>query len=473
MKKTIATFLASTLLISSLSGCTGGAGNTETTAPNTTTPESTTGTSTETTKASETVTGELNIAVFKGGYGDAYWTEVSNKFKEANPGVEINITSDPDLGAIIRPQILSGNTPDFIFLPATNPSGLTRSLIKDKKLADLTDVFEADGLKDKFIPGFIDSSVTQPYGDGKTYLAPLYYSALGLFYNKTLFTEANLTPPTTWDEFFALGDEVKSKNPILGKERALFTYQASNPGYLEGLIIPAIASAAGAETMNNCFNYVENSWNDPNVVKTLETISKIGSGGYMLKGTPGLDFTAAQAAVKTGDALFVPCGNWLPGEMKDIEGEKVNGKEFEWGFSVAPVFDAAGDKYLMSSLEEMYIPSDSKNIELSKKFLAYQYTDDAIKLNADKAKGIPPIKGAADMVKASLDTSTYESFKAFEQGFKPYIGNFATVESNLIPRDEFYNSVGKVVQGQTPVEEWVKKMEDISAQVRDKIVKTE
>lgn len=479
MKKAMATILASALVVSSLGGCSNSSSTTSTTAP--TTPEASAETTAATTAAAtqaeaggnEAQGGELNIAVFKGGYGDEYWTEISKKFEEANAGVKVNMTSDPNLGAIIQPKLLAGDIPDFIFLPSTNPSGLVRALIKDKKLADITDVFETDGLKDKFIPGFLGTSSTEPYGDGKVYLAPLYYSALGLFYNKTLFTEANLTTPTTWDEFFALGDKVNQENPILGKDRALFTYQAANPGYMEALVIPAIASSAGAETMNNCFNYVEGAWKDPNVIKTLEAIAKIGTNGYMLEGTPGLDFTAAQTAVKTGDALFVPCGNWLPGEMKDIEGEKINDKDFEWGFSVAPVFDASGDKYLMSSFEEMYVHADAKNLDLAKKFLAFQYTDDAIKLNAEKSKGIPPIKGAVDMVKDSLDISTYESFKAFDEGFKPYIGNFAQVESNIIPRDEFYNMISSVIQGQTTAEEWANKMDEVSAQVRDKIVTAE
>lgn len=475
MNRTIATFLVSTLFVSSIAGCTSNS-TPENTTKASESETTTTAPSAETTTAKTSdSTGEdkvLTVALFKGGYGEDYWKQIVAKFEADNAGTKVNMIVNEDLGAVIKPQILAGNAPDFMYLPTTNPSGLTKALIKDKKLADITDVFETDGLKDKIMPGFIDSAMAQPYGDGKVYLAPLYYSALGLFYNKTLFTEANLKTPTTWDEFFALGDEIKGKQ-VAGKERALFTYQGSDPSYMEALIIPAVASAAGSKAMDNCFNYVEGSWKEANVIKTLDTIAKIGIDGYMLKGTPGLAFSAAQAAVKTGDALFIPCGNWLPGEMKDIEGEKVNDKEFEWGFSVAPVFDASGDKYLMTSLEEMYVLSDAKNMEMAKKFLAYQYTDDAIKLNAELSGGIPPVVGATEKVKDSLDVSTYEAFKAFDQGFKPYIGNFAPVDSNIIPKDEFYNPIGDVVQGKLTVEEWTNNMEKVSTQLRDKIVKAE
>lgn len=471
MKKTIATSLVFTMLVASLAACSGGDSGTNNTTAQTSSAANTEKPSSESQASSEapkTEGGDLSIAVFKGGYGDAYWQEIAKQFgTEMN--VNVTVLSDPDLGNIMKPKMLSGEIPDFMYLPITDKTGFARGLVKDKMLADITDVF-TDDLKSKFIPGFLENSATQPYDDGKIYLAPIYYSALGLFYNKTLFEEANLTVPETWDDFFALGDEVKGKE-ILGKQRSIFTYQGANPGYMEGLIIPAIASTAGADAMDNCFNYVEGAWKNPDVIKTLDTIAKIGLDGYMIDGTTALDFTAAQTAVKTGDALFIPCGNWLPQEMANIEGEKVNDKDFEWGFAATPVFSDSKGKYLKSALEEMYIPKDAKNIELGKKFLAYQYTEDAMKLNGELNKGLPPILGAADLVKDSLDPSTYDAFKIYDNGYTPYMGDFASVDSNVIPREEFYNNIAGVMRGETTVEEWTNKLEDVSNKVRDKIVK--
>ena len=41
-------------------------------------------------------------------------------------------------------------------------------------------------VSDKIAGGFTETSLTNPYGDGKTYLAPMFYSPCGLFYNAGL-----------------------------------------------------------------------------------------------------------------------------------------------------------------------------------------------------------------------------------------------------------------------------------------------
>ena len=54
---------------------------------------------------------------------------------------------------------------------------------------DITDVLsmqvpgEEVTVGEKIIPGFTDTLVTNPNGDGKTYLAPMFYSPCGLWYD--------------------------------------------------------------------------------------------------------------------------------------------------------------------------------------------------------------------------------------------------------------------------------------------------
>lgn len=403
---------------------------------------------------------ELQVAVFEGGYGRAYWDAVAEEFEAANPGVTVVIQANPQIGDVIRPNILAGNPPDFIYLPSSNNSGVTTAMIKDKALADISDVMET--VKDKIIPGFLDSQALKPYGDDKIYLAPMYYSTMGLWYNKGYFTQNDLDIPVTWEEFFALGDKAKE----LG--RSLFTYQGLVPTYLESMIIPAIASASGSETMNACFNYDEAAWKNENVKSVLGNIAKIGLDGYLMDGTVSLDHTQAQSQWLLGKALFHPNGSWVEGEMADAPKED----GFEYGFTAPPVLAADGDKYVYTAVEEMYIPAKAKNIEMAKKFLAFQYTDKAIELNAQNAKGIPPVIGAAKLIEGISSPAVYESYAIFEKGYKPYIGNFATVaDTELIPKDELYNPIGDVMSGKLSVDDWVGRMVEVSQEVRDKVVK--
>lgn len=475
MKKAISALLVTSMLAASLVGC--GSKGTDATTPATTegTKSGTETTAAESTKAPESqASGEattLKLSIFKGGYGDAFWKAVSEEFKKTHPNVEFEIECDPSIGEMVNTSMMSGDIPDFIYCPSSNPSGLAQRLIKDQALADLTDVFEGE-LKGKILDGFLDTSLSQPYGDGKIYLAPLYYTANGLFYNATLFEEENIEVPATWDEFYALGDSIKGKE-IAGKERALFTYQGGNaPGYMESVLIPIIASEIGTDALDDCFTYVKGAWDNDGVRKAFDVVSKIGAN-YMMEGTTGIDHTTAQTAVMNGSALFVPCGSWIVGEMAEIKGEEVNGKPFAWGYAPIPALDTTKDKYLMSSVEEVYIPKDAKNLDLAKEFLAFLYTDEAVKLNAETTQGIPPVVGATELTKDILDPMVWSTFNAFEEGYKPYIGGFAAVDSEIVPKKTFYNNVNPVLEGKETVDEWVQNCEKLSDDVRDSLVKAE
>lgn len=401
----------------------------------------------------------LKIAVFEGGYGADYWNAVAKLFEEANPGVTVEVTANPEIGDIIRPQILSGDAPDFIYLASSNQSGIAQALIKDFALADLTDVFAGE-LADKVLPGFLDTALCQPYGDGKVYLAPMFYSPTGLWFNKTYFEANSITPPVTWDDFFALKDKIT--------DRSVFTYQGSHPGYLESLIIPAIASAAGAEVMDGCFTYDVEAWKNPAVLATLENIAKIGTEGCLLPGTQAMQFSEAQSEFVLGKAALCTNGTWFEGEMADAPKEE----GFEWGFTAAPAMSAEDDKYVFTTLEEMYIPAAAKNIELAKQFLAFQYSDEAVKLCAELAKGIPPVVGAAEVLKEYVSGATYEAMAIYDKGYKPYIGGFAVVEdTSITPKQAFFGVAGPAMAGEVTAQEWVDQMVEMSEELKDKIVK--
>lgn len=89
---------------------------------------------------------ELNIAIFEGGYGPDYWNEMVARFEAAYPGVKVNMQISPTIGDIIRPQIVSGEYPDFISMNDNDQTGVLLSLIKENALLELTDFFDEPGL---------------------------------------------------------------------------------------------------------------------------------------------------------------------------------------------------------------------------------------------------------------------------------------------------------------------------------------
>lgn len=456
-KKLFSTLSAAVMLSALLAGCSSNEPEK---------PEDSTTTTTETPTQEPTTDGEkevLKVAVFEGGYGKAFWEEVVKRFEADYPNVTVELTASPKIGDVIRPQLAAGNAPDFIYFASTNESGVAQALIKDKKLADLSDVFsqpapgESTPIKDKMLPGFLDNKLTSPYGDGVVYLAPLYYNVTGLWYNAALFAEQGWEVPTTWDQFFEIGDKAKEV------DMSLFTYQGMSPGYNEALIWPAIAGAAGAEAVEAIFSYQDGAWENADAVKALEIFQRIAEGNYLLPGTVAMNHTQAQTEHLKGSAVFLPNGNWYEDEMKDAIQPG-----WEWGFTTAPVFNQGDTRYVATGIEEMYIPADAANIEMAKEFMRYLYKDEMVQLNAELAHAVVPIEGAVEMAKDYIPASNYSSFKVFDEaGVLPLPVGFEVVANTEINmKNEVFNPISSVMNKELTAEEWAANLEVASDKVR-------
>lgn len=416
----------------------------------------------------KTETQELEVAVFQGGYGDQYWKELATRFEEKNPGTKVNITANPDIGEMIRPKIIAGTPPDLVYLNQTDPSGVTQGLIKEQGFLELTDLFSENALdedvalKDKILPGILESIYMAPYGDGKIYMAPYNYNVMGFWYNKTLFDEEGIEIPKTWDEFFALNEVAKEH------DRALFTYQGTVPSYLEEILIPAVYSLGGEEAMNQMLNYDPEFWGTDIALDALGIIETIANtDNALMNGTVALDHTQSQTSFMQGDAMFIPNGNWFEGEMEEAPREE----GFEFGFLGVPTFDANDPLLALTSVEQMYIPKEAANPELAKEFLKFMYTEESVKLNGEFAKAAMAVVGASDIVEEYLTESSYNVFKAVESGMYAMSGNFAPVPTgvNVDPREVLFDQVASVMNKEMTKEEWAEKMHEVYTKVAEKM----
>ena len=409
---------------------------------------------------------ELNIAIFQGGYGDEYWNQMVESFEASHEGVKVNMTISPTIGDIIRPQIVAGNSPDFICLNDGGEDGVILSLIKEHALLNLNDVFDGENyagtgtLRDDITDGILESTKCSPYGDGDIYLAPFNSGPQGLIYNKTYFEENDLTVPTTWDEFFALGDQVKD---IDG--RALFTYQGIYPGYMEEMLWPAIANECGPEALTKISNYEEGSFNNEGVLKALSNIKKIAEDGYLLEGTVGMNHTESQTEMMLGESLFITNGTWMENEMQDAPRED----GFEFAMAPIPTENAEDVHYVFDSCEQFSIPADAKNPELAKEFLRFLYSDESVAAFAEASGALYATKTAREVAKDKLSAAIYNMYGIYEEAnASSLIMSFAAVPADckINPKDEIFNPITSVMNGEMTVEEWAENVEEAFAQVR-------
>lgn len=332
----------------------------------------------------------IKVAAIETGYGADMWKKVAEAFT-AQTGIKVDLTTDKKLEDVIGPSMQGGDYPDVVHLATGREAALTEQFIKGNLIADITDVLsmtvpgESKKVSEKIAGGFTDTSLTNPYGDGKTYLAPMFYSPCGLFYNAGFLKEKGWDVPKTWDEMWALGDKAAAEGTYL------FTYPTT--GYFDAFFYALMYAAGGPEFFNKATHYEEGIWDTPEAKTCFDIVAKLAS--YTNPITPAQandqDFTQNQQLVLDNKALFMPNGTWIVGEM--AEAPRADG--FEWGMTALPAVKAGGDGYSYTWFEQAWIPAGAEHQDAAKQFVAYLYSDEACKLFAESG-AIQPVLGIAD-----------------------------------------------------------------------------
>ncbi|MDE8165234.1 carbohydrate ABC transporter substrate-binding protein [Erysipelothrix rhusiopathiae] len=401
----------------------------------------------------------LKVAGLNSGYGTEGFKKVVEAFEEAKgDGTKVELVLEKNIAEVLRPQIQSGDVPDVIYLAIGSEGKLTDTMISEKKIMDISDIMdmnvfgESVKLKDKINVGVQDTMRTSPYGDGKTYLAPVFYAPTGLFYNQTLFTEKGWTVPETWEEMFALGELAKAE------DISLFTYPTT--GYFDAFFSSILNNMVGPEKFEKLMNYDFETWKDPQVKETFNLVGKLLTYTHpdTVAQANGEGFTKNQQLILDNKALFIPNGTWLAGEME--KAPRTEG--FKWGLTTAPVRTKGDATYATTFAEEMYIPEGAKNVDLAKEFLTFVYSDKAVELFANNGNAIQPVKGSSDLI---TDEQTKDFYAIYGRGVIASSVGFAAKDPvegvDLTSGDGIlYGTVNDVVSGQKTAEQWYQEVLD-------------
>ena len=409
----------------------------------------------------------IKIAALSSGYEAAkegMWKEICEAFTKQT-GIKTELTLEKNLEDVISASMQGGDYPDVVMLATGREAALTEQFIGDKNLTELTDVLnmtipgENKKVGEKLAGGFTDSALTNPYGDGKTYLMPMFYSPCGLFYNKGLFEQKGWEVPKTWDEMWALGDKAKKDNIYL------FTYPTT--GYFDTFFYSLVYSVGGADFFKKVTNYEQSVWESEEGKTVLDIITKLAS--YTNPKTPAQandqDFTKNQLLVMQNEALFMPNGTWIVGEMADAKAAD----GFEWGMTALPAVKTGGDRYSYTWLEQIWVPKGAKNTNDAKKFISFLYGDKACEIFSERG-AIQPVLGIAD--KLSGDNKMFYSI--YDNGAKAAMGNFAAYKSTAgIGKvgDYFFEPINSLVSGKITSEKYKKDIVNATDKMRENIIK--
>ncbi len=142
-------------------------------------------------------------------YGDGkenssqkYWDELAKSYEAKNPDVHVDVTvySWNDVDRKVREMVEAGKAPDMAQIGAYSDYA-------DKDLLYRAD----DVLSIPVQADFVSQLAAAGQVNGVQYGLPFAASTRVLFYNKTLFSEAGLQPPKTWDDLAEAAEALKDK----------------------------------------------------------------------------------------------------------------------------------------------------------------------------------------------------------------------------------------------------------------------
>lgn len=220
------------------------------------------GTSTAPSSVEPGPAGSINVLSLWGGSEEEAFQAVLADFT-AKTGVAVNYEADRQTySATLQARITGGNPPDIAIIPGI---GFLRRFAKDgslKKVADLG--VDVAGLSGSYPSGFLGAGTV----DGELYALPAKYNNKGtMWYRPDLFSAANVTVPTSWDDF-------KTALAALKDKPGAMALGAKDDWNLTDWFESIYIRQSGVAAYDKLFS-ADGDWTDPSVQTTVDTMNEV------------------------------------------------------------------------------------------------------------------------------------------------------------------------------------------------------
>ncbi|GGS63629.1 solute-binding protein [Streptomyces violaceus] len=152
---------------------------------------------------------DVTLKLVAADYGDSkanssqkYWDKLVEEYEAEHPGVRIDVSvySWNDVDRKVREMVAAGDPPDMAQIGSYAGYAAQNQLYKADDLLSIP--VQAD---------FVGQLASAGQVKGVQYGMPFASSTRVLFYNKTLFSEAGITPPKTWDDLADDAEALKAE----------------------------------------------------------------------------------------------------------------------------------------------------------------------------------------------------------------------------------------------------------------------
>lgn len=461
-KKLVGLLLCSALITSALAGCGGNAetsSGTGESAVQTEVPEKDGGAGEENEAEEDTPKFEdpVTITCMVWSYADRMastdkWIEdCKEKFN-----IEIDLQNIPteNYSTTLKTKIAADDMPDIVSIHEITKAYSCESMtIDENTFLDISDL--------ESVQNFSKEVTDNVSINGKLYYVPISQNALGVLYNKKLFSDNNLVIPENIQEFSALMEDLKKIGvaPLAGSFSEAWSAQIIPFLAFDNFVIgeePEITrklydSSTNTSTMR---------WSDlgENVEKALGLGKEWIDAGYFTEDPLGTDATVACQLLATGKAAMFITGNWEYSVAAQACDE-----DTEIGFFPLPL-NEPGEKIRISTSanEGLCINAESENIEAAKIALNYYLSPEMQKEIMADFGGV-----STNLLVSSEDPFVQEMSEALNNNVT-VPGGFFGGSDYLYPRDCSFNKeveCQSLFAGLITPQEFCEKMDKAIAEV--------
>lgn len=226
-----------------------------------------------------------------------------------------NVPSTENYQQVIRSSLQTSSTTDLVkWWSGYRLQDLARS----GGLANLDDAW--DTAVDN---GWVNPDTKASFSyDGTVYGMPMYKSYWVIYYNKNVFNDVGITPPTTWDEFVSNNEKIRAAGvaPLFATQEA---------GWTAFIWFGEILSKLDPEFYNKLVNG-EAKYTDAPAQEALQIWSDLYAKGFFT--APDVAWDNEPALFQEGAVAQVPMGTWRNGTFVQ------NGmSEKDYGAYILPV----------------------------------------------------------------------------------------------------------------------------------------
>lgn len=400
------------------------------------------------------------VVGFSGGWGEVWVDVMLEQLEKEHPGVKVERDFDPRIWEKMKPRLVAGDVPDWMYSTLGGWGSEWRSAQAQGLICPVDFLLDVEAygyggrLGDIMYPGALEAA-NGGFEDHQ-WTMPLSQYMLGIYYNADLF-EANGWPDVTtldWESFMELQEEIAKVIPP-------WTYAGKYPGYMHDVTTPLMYKRAGAKAWCDLDNLVEGAWLNDDLIWGIEQVQQIFKNGWIYSGSEAMTHTESQQIFVDGKCAMIPNGSWLENEQRATTPE---GFRMKFSGVPAPQQSMGGRKALQASLGSADLQvGNGKNPLWGMEVMRMLYSPAVAKVWAeqigtplpvvDALAGSTPSDALASAL-AELDAAEGELIYSYYGSWYPTIGKV------------WDDSAGDLLWGKIGARELMEKMERAADEVR-------